>query len=120
MPARIVVVHDAQDFVEAVVGGLREAGIDAIGCNTSMTALTLLEQAQRIELLVTRVDFPEPPHGVSLALMVQDRRPGTRVLFTAPERFRADTDGIGAFLPLPVTPEQVAAAARRLLDESGT
>ncbi len=115
MPARIVVVHDEQDFTDSVVGLLRQAGLEAIGCGSSMTALRLLETARTIELLVTGVEFSAPPHGLSLALMAQDKRPGTKVLFTALEKYRADTDGIGAFMPLPVSAEDVAAAARALL-----
>lgn len=116
MPARIVVVHDEQRFADEVVGLLRQAGLEAIGCGTSMMALRLLESARTIELLVTGVEFPEPPHGLALALMAQDKRPGTRVLFTALEKYRADTKDIGTFLPLPVTPAQVADAVREIME----
>ena len=61
------------------------------------------------------MEFPAPPHGLALALMAQDKRPGTRVLFMAQERYRGDTDGIGTLLPTPATPAEVAEAARGML-----
>ena len=77
MPARIVVVHDEPHFREFVVTALLEAGYDTKAFTGSMAAIEALEAAQRIELLITRVRFPEgTPHGVSLASMALTKKRG--------------------------------------------
>ena len=70
MPAQIVVVHDDQKFIERTVVALVDAGHEVVALASSMSAIEPLEAAQQIEVLITRVIFPEgQPNGVSLALM---------------------------------------------------
>jgi DNA-binding NtrC family response regulator len=77
MPARIVVVHDDPDFREGAVTALAAAGYDIAVFTGSMEALGAFEVAERIELLITGVVFPEgTPNGVSLARMAKMRKPG--------------------------------------------
>ena len=53
-----------------------------------MAALDALENAQRVEVLITRVRFPPgKPNGIALALMARHKRPGIKVLFTARPEF---------------------------------
>lgn len=81
-----------------------------------MDALEALEAAQRIELLITRAAFPEgTPHGVALARMARVRKPGIRVLFVARPENREHTEGVGEFLPLPMTASEIAATAKHML-----
>ena len=110
MPASIVVVHDDLQFREFVVTALLEAGYDTKAFTGSMAVIEALEAAQRIELLITRVRFPEgTPHGVSLASMALTKKRGVQVLFVAQEENREYTEGLGEFLSVPVTgPELVA------------
>jgi DNA-binding NtrC family response regulator len=118
MPARIVVVHDEPQFREFVVTALLVAGYDTKAFAGSMAAIEALEAAQRIELLITRVRFPEgTPHGVALASMALTQKRAVRVLFVAREENREHTEGLGEFLAVPVTgPELVATVNRMLAD----
>lgn len=70
--ARIVVVHDDPDFREGAVTALAAAGYDIALFTGSMEAIGAFEVAERIELLITRVVFPEgTPTGVSLTRMAK-------------------------------------------------
>ena len=76
MPARIVLAHDDPEFVHNTVPALRAAGYDVIAFADSMSALNALKGALRVEVLITRVLFPEgQPNGVSLGLMARLDRP---------------------------------------------
>ena len=116
MPARIVVVHDDPQFREFVVAALLEAGYDTKAFTGSMAAIEALEAAQRIELLITRVRFPEgTPHGVSLASIALTKKRGVQVLFVAREENREYTEGLGEFLSVPVTGPELVATVTRML-----
>jgi DNA-binding NtrC family response regulator len=51
--------HDDSEFVETTVKALRLAGLDVLGFASSMSALEALEAAQRVEVPITLVRFPE-------------------------------------------------------------
>ena len=116
MPARIVVAHDDPEFRETTVTALQAAGYDVIAFDGSMAAIDALEAAARVELLITRVAYPEgTPNGISLARMARVKKSGVRVLFTARDENREHTEGIGEFLAVPVTGEALVATVRRML-----
>jgi CheY-like chemotaxis protein len=116
MPARIVVVHDEPDFIERTVSALRDAGHDVVAFNSSMSAIDALERAQQIEVLVTRVNFPDgQPNGVSLALMTKVKKPGVKILFAALPETQKYTEGVGEFLPAPVDPADIVARVGSML-----
>ena len=93
MPARIVIVHDEPDFADPLTAALRLAGHDVATFMDSQVGWDALDAAERIELLITRVDFPPgKPHGVSLARMARYKRLGIRVMFTALRTGRANSD----------------------------
>jgi DNA-binding NtrC family response regulator len=119
MPARVVLVHDDPSLRDPLLSSLKAAGHDVVAFDDSLTAWDALEASQRIEVLVTRVDFGQgKPHGVALALSARHRRPALRVLFVARPQFRRDTEGIGVFLPLPAKVPEVMEAVGRLLSET--
>jgi DNA-binding NtrC family response regulator len=121
MSARIVMVHDDPAFQECAVTALRAAGYDIKAFSGSMEALDALEAADRIELLITRVTFPEgTPNGVSLARMARMKKPGVRVLFAARDENREHTEGVGEFLAVPVTGADLVAMVERMLVEVTT
>ena len=99
MSARIVLAHDDPEFVHNTVPALRAAGYDVIAFADSMSGLTALEAAHRVEVLITRVLFPEgQPNGVSLGLMARLKRPGLKVLYVARPGYQEHTEGVGEVL----------------------
>src|SRR5215472_9476924 len=103
MPARIVFVHDDPEFLEPATAALRSAVHDVMTFSASMEALAALEESETVELLITRVRFPEgTPHGIALARMGQSKRPGLKVIFTAREDMEEFTEGLGELIPHPV------------------
>jgi DNA-binding NtrC family response regulator len=116
MPARIVVVHDDPKFREWVVLALQAAGYDLKAFAGSTEAIDALEASERIDLLITRAAFPGgTPNGVSLGRMARVKKPGIRVLFVARGENRKHTEGIGEFLPVPVTGPEIVATVKRIL-----
>jgi DNA-binding NtrC family response regulator len=119
MTARIVIVHDDSDLTQQVVSALRDTGHDVAAFIDPLVALGALDDAERVEVLVTRVTFPKGrSNGVSLAMMARVRRPGVKVLFAEFEEDREHVDGLGEFLPLPVTATTVVEAVSRSLAET--
>ena len=118
MPARLAVVHDDPIFLNGTVSALLRAGYDVASFSQSMAAISALETQQRVDILITRVGLPEgTPHGVALALMARARRPGIRILFTAPPELASHAEDIGEVLVAPVTAEAVVAKVRKMLGE---
>ena len=116
MPASVIVVHDDPAFLDDTVSVLRHAGYDVAGFSQSPAALDALEAAQRVEILVTRVLFPQgTPHGVALARMARLKRPGIKVLFLVRPDLVSHTEGVGDALLLPVTADEVVAKVRAML-----
>lgn len=115
MPARVVVVHDDPVFLGDTTTSLRLAGHEVAEYADPMAALDALLGVERIEVLVTRVQFaPGKPHGISLAQMARRRRPALKVIFTGRSEFEEDVRGIGEFMPLPVTVSTLVRAVERL------
>jgi DNA-binding NtrC family response regulator len=116
MPARIVVAHDDAEFVQNTVTALRDAGYDVAAFADSMSALAALEVAYRVEVLITRVLFPQgQPNGVALGLMARAKRPGIKVLFVALPDMLEHTEGVGEFLPAGVTASEIMKTVRKML-----
>jgi DNA-binding NtrC family response regulator len=117
MPARVVVVHDDATFLNDTVSALQGAGYDVAGFPQSMAAIEALQAAQRVEILITRVRFPEgTPRGVSLALMARRKRPGIKVLFTVQRDMVPHAQEIGEVLIAPIAADEVVAKVREMLE----
>ena len=105
MPARIVLVHDDTEFAGALSERL---GSDLAWFDDPVRGLALLESARTIEFLITRLVFASrQPLGLSLARVTRAARPGVRIIFTGPARYRNIARGLGEFLQEPVTPTQL-------------
>jgi DNA-binding NtrC family response regulator len=117
LPAAVVVVHDERNFRDLAVVALRAAFLEAIGFEDPLAALDAIEVGSRVRVLVTRVDFgPGKPNGIALARMIRVKRPGTKVVFVAREEYAAHAEGLGVFLPMPLTnPDILVATISRLL-----
>ena len=117
MPAAVLVVHNERDTRDLAVTALRAAFLEAVGFENRMAALDAMEANSRVRVLVTRVDFgPGKPNGIALARMVRVKRPSTKVVFVAREEYAAHAEGLGVFLPMPLTnPDILVATVSRLL-----
>jgi hypothetical protein len=84
MPASIV--HNDEDLTRGVVVALRAAGHDVVAFKDPLLAHDAIEAAQRVEVLITRVEFPPGrSNGLSLARMTRIKRPGVKVkCFSSP------------------------------------
>jgi hypothetical protein len=117
MPARIVVVLSEPGFADKAASALQAQGQDALPLADPMTALELLERAERLELLVTCLNFPPgKPNGIALGCMARLKRPDIRVLFVGPSEFEKFADGVGTFMASPVTVPQVVEGVLRMLN----
>jgi DNA-binding NtrC family response regulator len=116
MSASIVLVHDVAEFVESTANALRAAAYRVTTFSDTMAAIDALGTDQPIDLLITRVQYPQgQPNGVALARMARVKRPGIQVLFVGvPERLPY-TEGVGELLEAPVGAADIVAAAGRLL-----
>ena len=113
MPARIVLVHDDKAFLEEVAAAFAAVGHDIATFERSMTAL---EAAQSVDVLITRLNFPAGnPNGVSLARVTRNSRPGIKVFFFGPAQMQEYTDGVGDFLPYPITVSELVEMVAKLL-----
>jgi hypothetical protein len=84
VPAPVIVVHDEPETREMAVGVLCAAGLQAVGFDDPIKALTAVEPDTRVHVLVTRVDFgPGKLNGAALARMPRIRRRKIRVVFVA-------------------------------------
>lgn len=117
MPARVVVVLNEPGFADKTASALRAQGHDSLALADPMTALELLERAERLELLVTCLDFaPGKPNGIALGRMARLKRPSIRVLFVGPADLEKHAEGLGTFLTSPVTVPEVVEGVLRMLD----
>ncbi len=100
MPARIVIVDDEQAFADSLTSALRAAGYDSANYIDPIAALEALAEAQRVELLITRVEFAKGrSNGQSLALMTRQRLPGAKILFVAKDAYCESATAIGEWPP---------------------
>lgn len=116
MPTRIVVVLNEEGVGDEVAAAIAVAGYDAKPLPNSMAALTALEGAARIDLLITCAEFgPGQPNGVALTRMARHKRPRIRVLFVGDPGLVHHMDGLGAFLASPVAAQEIAEKAIEML-----
>ena len=114
-----MIVHDEPDFVDEVASILKSGEDDVATYANPAAALDALESAERIELLVSCVDFgPGKLNGVALARMARARRPEIDVLLIGPLELAQDAGGLGHFLREPVSPWELMTTIERLLLES--
>ena len=117
MSILVALVHDVPEFADAAATALRSSGCDVVLYTDSMTALNGIEAAQTaqtINVLVTRVSFPEgKPNGVSLALVLRNKYPDLKVVFVAQAEQETYTEGIGELVPHPVNLQHLIEAVER-------
>jgi len=112
-------VHDDPEFVDQLATAIGVAGYDVAVFIDPMDALNAFDARgavdtwRTLEVLVTRVRFaPGTLNGVALARMARSKRPGIRVLFAALPEFAEYAEGLGKFMPLPVSVPDIVDAVR--------
>lgn len=116
MPAQVVVVLQDSATVDGLTSAFRANGHTVQPFTDPMLALAAVEQAKRMELLITCVQFPSgKPNGRSLALMAQQKRPGIKLIFICEPRQEPHVADLGLCLPSPVDAAKVAALGEQLL-----
>ena len=82
--SEVILVVEDDDMVRAsAVGMLRELGYTCIHANDGASALAILEQGTKVDLLFTDVVMPGPVKSRDLAAQAERLRPGLPVLFTS-------------------------------------
>ena len=116
MPARIVLVFEEAAFADRAAAELIARGQTAVAIRDPFAALNVLEDSERVELLITGEQFgPGKPDGISLARMAWYRPKPTKVLIVGSPELTRYVAGFGAFLPVPLTEQQVVDKAIELL-----
>ena len=117
-PPELSLSMTSRNLRRLTLAALRGAGYDAIAIMDSMSGIDALEHAKHIELLITRVRFPSgTPNGAALARMARLKRPGIKVLFAAFPEVQVYTEGLGEFLPRPLSIDELLETVGRMLDE---
>jgi DNA-binding NtrC family response regulator len=119
MPNRIVVVHDDPIFLQQIVTALRADWHDVVGFADPLAALDAVGSASKREVLITRVQFAKGRgNGVALACMARMKVPGAKVLFVARGQYQQISRGLGEFIAMPVSAQQVASKVGEMLPHS--
>jgi PleD family two-component response regulator len=118
MPAKVVVVLDDLAFANQTVEKLTVQNYETIALPSPLAALDALENAARVEVLITCTVHAEgQPNGVSLALMARSKRRDVKVIFVGTPDQAPYTKGLGTFLTSPTTVEEVVETTVRLLTD---
>jgi PleD family two-component response regulator len=116
MPAQVIVVLDDLAFANQAVAELTARKYEAVALSNPLAALDALENAVRIELLITCTVHAEgQPNGVSLALMARSKRRDVKVIFVGTSEQAPYTEGLGTFLTSPTTVDEVVETTVHLL-----
>jgi PAS domain S-box-containing protein len=117
----ILVVEDNAGLRRIVVRQLREAGYRVLEAPDAEAAMTIIDSAEPIHLLLTDVVMPGAMDGRDLARVAVARRPLLRVLLTSgfPDaRWSGSTPRSGSrLLSKPYRKEELRHAVREVLDE---
>jgi DNA-binding NtrC family response regulator len=118
MRARVILVHDEPGFVCQLTTALESVGHRVTTFPDPLVAWDIVNTGQRFEALITRIQFQAgKSNGVALARMARSRQPGIRVLFTALPEYAAHADGLGTFLAMPVSIQEVTETLRKMLED---
>ena len=116
MPARIVIVQDDRTFLESLMDRINAAGHDFAAFSDPRAALSALEGARTVEVLITGVSLGTGQGvGLSLARLARAARPGVKVLFVARPGYQYLTKGLGEFMPAPANVDDVVMLVDQML-----
>jgi hypothetical protein len=103
---QILVVESDHAVAGAVASQLQDLGYAVAVAAGGLDALAVLDQLERIDLVLADVDMPDLG-GVDLAHQLAARRPGLSVILTGVRKPRIGAVAVG-WLPKPYSPERLA------------
>lgn len=116
MPAQVVVVLQDSVALNAVACAIRSNGHTVQPFVDPLRALSALEQAHKVELLITCVSFVTGKgNGRSLVLMTRMKRPDVKCIFLVQPGEDHHVRDLGECLPLPVDVPRLAQLAEAML-----
>jgi hypothetical protein len=84
-----------------------------------MAAMNALESAAHVDVLVTRVNFPEgKPNGLSLALVTRTKCPLLKVVFVGKPELHNLTKDVGELIAYPGDSGKIVEAVTRVFAEA--
>ncbi len=118
---RILVVEDRHDVRKTARTMLTRLGYDVLEAADGETALNLLADIRRIDLLFTDVVLPGGMNGIQLARMAKSHCPTLKVLCTSgypdDESFQTNPEDDGfVFVKKPYAKDELAFRVRQALD----
>jgi DNA-binding NtrC family response regulator len=101
------------------------SGLEASGCQVSVFpdyrgALALIESGEQLTVMVTSLQLPAgTPHGVALANMAAQKRPGLPVVFMSEDVASAQwvDERWGPVLFKPIDVDSLASAMKRAIED---
>src|ERR1700712_395173 len=117
LKARILVAEDDEIVRSLVVACLEDAGFDVLDAPNGTEALHLIGEPDRIDLLVTDINMPEP-NGIAVAISAQNVYPDMKVLFVSGGPDELALSGLKAsyrFLPKPFSVPSLLSAVDALI-----
>jgi DNA-binding response OmpR family regulator len=115
VPSQIVLVHDDPEFSLQISDALQAEGLSVTAFADPMDALALMDQPNSFLLLISRIQFSHgKPNGVALSRLIKYRR-AVKVLFVTRQENQVHIDDGDEFLATPVSAQEVALAAKRLI-----
>ena len=119
----ILVVEDDAAVLDTARALLSDLGYDVLTASDGTQALAVLETDGPIHLVLTDVVMPGPVRGAALAALIEQRHPGTAIVFTtgyADAAARVETGTARhPILGKPFTIDALARAVRSALDAMG-
>lgn len=118
----VLVVEDNPKIREIVVRQLTGSGFRVLEAQNVLEALVLLESQRSIDLVFTDVVLPGDMDGCSLARVVEEQFPSSKILLTSGfPGFSVDNEELTARLPLLIKPyrkEDLMRTVREVLDDN--
>jgi two-component system cell cycle sensor histidine kinase/response regulator CckA len=116
----VLVVEDQADVRQFVIYALTTYGYRVVAAANGVEALSLFENAERIDLILTDLVMPHIG-GLELANRLKQRWPGLKVIFMSGyDRLAVIQQGgsneRAEFIQKPFSPDQLAAKVRAVLD----
>ena len=121
-PRPVVLLVEDELFIRlGTADALADGGFVVLEAQDADEALRIVATTSRLDLLFTDVNLGAGLDGLELSRIVEERRPGTRLVITSGQARigGADLPGSGVFLPKPYRTDKVCDLVRASLAQTG-